>query len=48
MMQMHGYSHVADPDEFGFSSDNHIHEHIKMDEERAAQLIKNTQHDSIK
>lgn len=48
MMQMHGYSHVADPDEFGFSSDNHIHEHIKMDEERATQLIKNTQHDSIK
>lgn len=47
MQQMHGYSHTSHPDEFGFSSDNHIHEHIKMDEERAAQVIKNTQHDSI-
>ncbi|QBZ84129.1 membrane protein [Hydrogenovibrio crunogenus] len=47
IMQMHGYSHITNPDEFGFSSDNHIHEHIKMDEERAAQVIKNSQHDSI-
>ncbi|MBD3612414.1 MAG: HupE/UreJ family protein [Hydrogenovibrio crunogenus] len=47
IMQMHGYSHITNPDEFGFSSDNHIHEHIKMDEERAAQIIKNSQHDSI-
>lgn len=47
MMQMHGYSHIAEPDEFGFSSDNHIHEHIKMDEARAAQVIKNTQHNSL-
>ncbi|MGM0541942.1 MAG: HupE/UreJ family protein [Pseudomonadota bacterium] len=47
MMQMHGYSHIAEPDEFGFSSDNHIHEHIKMDEARAAKIIKNTQHNSI-
>ncbi|MDG4813313.1 HupE/UreJ family protein [Hydrogenovibrio sp. 3SP14C1] len=38
IMQMHGYSHITNPDEFGFSSDNHIHEHIKMDEERAAQV----------
>ena len=47
MMQMHGYSHVTDPDEFGFSSDNHIHEHIKMDEERAAKIIQNSKHDSL-
>lgn len=47
MMQMHSYSHVAAPDEFGFSADNHIHEHIKMDEERAAQIIKETTHDTI-
>jgi hydrogenase/urease accessory protein HupE len=47
LMQMHGYSHVSDPDEFGFSSDNHIHEHIKMDEQRAAEIIKQSTHDSI-
>jgi len=32
LMQMHGYSHVSNPDEFGFSADNHFHEHIKLDE----------------
>ena len=47
MMQMHGYSHVSDPDEFGFSADNHVHDHIRMDEERAAKAIKETTHDSI-
>lgn len=47
MMQMHGYAHTTDPDEFGFSSDNHIHDHIKMDEERAAKMIKETTHDSL-
>jgi len=47
MMQMHGYSHVTDPDEFGFSADNHIHEHIKMDEERNAKIIKETTHESL-
>lgn len=47
MMQMHAYSHVTDPDEFGFSADNHIHEHIRMDEERTAKIIKETTHDTI-
>ena len=47
MMQMHGYSHVTDPDEFGFSADNHIHEHLKMDEDRAAKLIKESTHDTL-
>ena len=47
MMQMHGYSHVSDPDEFGFSADNHAHDHIRMAEERAANIIKETTHDSI-
>jgi len=47
MMQIHGYSHTTHPDEFGFSSDNHAHEHIKMDEARAAKLIKETTHDSL-
>ena len=45
--QMHGYSHTSDPDEFGFSSDNHVHDHIRMDEERAAELKKENHHDSI-
>lgn len=47
MMQMHGYSHITDPDEFGFSADNHIHEHIKMDAERAEKIIRESTHDSL-
>ena len=47
MMQMHGYSHVTEPDEFGFSSDNHYHEHLKMEETEAAQLRRLSTHDSI-
>ena len=47
MMQMHGYSHLSDPDEFGFSSDNHYHEHLKMDEERAKAFGEQAHHDSI-
>ncbi|MCK4587973.1 MAG: HupE/UreJ family protein [Gammaproteobacteria bacterium] len=47
MMQMHGYSHTNNPDEFGFSADNHVHDHIRMDEERAVKIIKETKHDSI-
>ncbi len=31
LMQMHGYSHTINPDEFGFSSDNHQHEHMQME-----------------
>lgn len=46
-MQMHGYSHVKNPDEFGFSSDNHIHEHINMEAQRAAKLRSEAVHDSI-
>jgi len=46
-MQMHGYSHISDPDEFGFSADNHLHEHIRLDEERAAKMINETSHDTI-
>lgn len=30
LMQMHGYSHIANPDEFGFPEDNHFHAHEKM------------------
>ena len=31
LMQMHGYSHSVDPDEFAFPEDNHIHAHEKME-----------------
>jgi len=31
LMQMHGYSHTANPDEFGFPEDNHFHAHEEMD-----------------
>ena len=47
LMQLHGYSHVTDPDEFGFSVDNHAHENIRMDEARAQEFKQNTTHDSI-
>jgi hypothetical protein len=30
LMQLHGYLHTSNPDEFGFSEDNHIHHHIDM------------------
>lgn len=46
-MQMHGYAHVSNPDEFGFSSDSHIHEHMTMDAQRAAKLRSEATHDSI-
>ena len=44
LMQMHGYSHVSNPDEFGFSADNHAHEHQRMSAEQTAQP---THHDSL-
>lgn len=47
MIQMHGFSHVSEPDEFGFSSDNHLHDHLRIEEERTKQLIQQTTHDSI-
>lgn len=33
MMQLHGFGHNTNPDQFGFSTDNHFHEHKKMDQE---------------
>lgn len=32
MMQMHGFGHNSNPDEFGFSTDNHFHEHKKIEQ----------------
>ncbi len=31
LMQLHGYLHTSNPDEFGFSEDNHIHHHSEME-----------------
>ncbi|MDH5231891.1 MAG: HupE/UreJ family protein [Gammaproteobacteria bacterium] len=43
-MQIHGYWHISSPDEFGFSADNHYHEHLRLDELQAG---RQTQHESI-
>lgn len=47
LMQMHGYSHVSNPDEFGFSSDNHYHDHLEMKLVPSAQTLTPTSHDTI-
>lgn len=36
LMQMHAYEHNVYPDEFGFSQDNHHHDHLRMETEKAA------------
>ncbi len=43
LMQMHGYTHTTDPDSFGFSTDNHFHEHKQMEEK----ILEEQKHDSI-
>lgn len=45
IMQMHGFGHTTDPDSYGFSTDNHYHEHKKMDQEILNQQIGH--HESI-
>jgi len=45
LMQMHGYSHVSDPDEFGFSTDNHFHEHQRLQAQE--QIINPMHHDTL-
>tara|TARA_R110000868_G_scaffold99515_11_gene273830 strand:+ start:11147 stop:11929 length:783 start_codon:yes stop_codon:yes gene_type:complete len=32
LMQLHGYLHTSNPDEFGFSEDNHLHHHMQMEQ----------------
>lgn len=44
LVQMHGYTHIKYPDEFGFSADNHTHEHMRLDAERTLQQ---SAHDSL-
>jgi len=47
MMQMHGYSHDSNPDEFGFSSDNHFHDHLEREKAQEALRIKQSTHESL-
>lgn len=37
LMQLHGYLHTSGPDEFGFSEDNHMHHHMKLENEQEYQ-----------
>ncbi len=44
LMQVHGYLHTANPDEFGFSEDNHYHHHEVID---TVQQEPEYKHDSL-
>ena len=37
LMQMHAFAHTSNPDEFGFSRDNHLHEHSNMERQTLRQ-----------
>lgn len=43
LMQLHGYLHTSSPDEFGFSEDNHVHHHMKMNQPK----IEEYKHDTL-
>lgn len=43
LMQLHGYQHTSNPDEFGFSEDNHNHHHMQMNQ----LLIEDIKHDNL-
>ena len=43
LMQLHGYLHTSSPDEFGFSEDNHIHHHMKLDKPK----VQEYKHDNL-
>lgn len=45
IMQMHGFLHTIQPDSFGFSADNHYHDHQKLDQEAAKR--QSSSHQSI-
>ncbi|WP_372655700.1 HupE/UreJ family protein [Halobacteriovorax sp.] len=44
LMQMHGYFHQSNPDEFGFSEDRHIHHHLDLEKVKQNNFNK---HDNI-
>lgn len=41
LMQLHGYLHTSAPDDYGFSEDNHLHHHLKLEGNNQ------TQHDNL-
>ncbi|MBT4762509.1 MAG: HupE/UreJ family protein [Bdellovibrionaceae bacterium] len=43
LMQLHGFLHTSNPDEFGFSEDNHIHHHMSIEKTKS----KNIKHDNL-
>ncbi len=43
LMQLHGYLHSTGSDEFGFSEDNHLHHHMKMNESQTDEI----KHDNL-
>ena len=45
LMQLHGYLHTSEPDEFGFSKDNHYHHHLEMNE--SLKGSPSTKHDNL-
>jgi hypothetical protein len=45
LMQLHGYLHTSNPDEFDFSEDNHYHHHMKMDQLK--KIDASTPHDNL-
>ncbi|MFZ9002359.1 MAG: HupE/UreJ family protein [Bacteriovoracaceae bacterium] len=44
LLQLHGYQHSVNPDEYGFSKDNHIHHHEDLDEQAERE---SSHHDSL-
>ncbi len=42
LMQLHGYLHTSSPDEFGFSEDNHVHHHMKMNQPKTEEYKHDT------
>jgi hypothetical protein len=47
LMQLHGYLHTSNPDEFGFSEDNHIHHHMKQDKAKLEKMQQEYKHDNL-
>ncbi len=45
LMQMHGYLHNSNPDEFDLSEDNHIHHHMKIEAQKSE--LEKTEHDNL-
>ena len=47
LMQLHGYEHQSHPGDFGFSSDNHRHDHLEMSRESSSQPRPSSRHQTI-